>query len=153
MKKFSQILLILIAAMSSITVNAADLDKHDEGEYVVVNPQTGKETEMKFKFTKQSKIWIADFFEDGKWKPIACGASTDHCAFTTSSRKTVDRLFSAEPNLQKALNKNGVKAYCIDSTDNVGLCRVDDRKNQISFYFLHIQENENANLLVLKRIN
>lgn len=151
MKKLVLALSTLMLATFSIQANGA-LTEQDLGEYQMYNPQTNKVSDLKFRFTSQGKYWTADIFQQDHWSAISCGEQNQPCQFTTSSRKTIERLFSSQPNLLKSIKTaKNVKTSCTD-TQGFAFCRLDETTKKQRFYFIAVGDQK-PNLLLLHKIN
>lgn len=155
MKTLKSVLFVIIGAIA-IQAQAAKgkyvtpVTFEDLGEYIVFDPNTQKDTDIHFLFSKLWNGWKADLFQDGKWKKFTCKKNgDDYCNFSTSSRKTIKRLFSQYPEILAGIEDKSITPTCYD-VGHAAFCRF-DMQEKPTFLFA-ISEGAHTRLLMLRKL-
>lgn len=106
---------LLLAALLAAAPAAYALDADDQGEYVVLNPETGRPTPTQQRYFLRGSQWMMDGkIGDQDWQPV-CRASGD-CRLEAVSGRQLEALRHALPedarHLALSCIRNRAFAFC-----------------------------------------
>lgn len=110
-------LFAVLAVAAAVQVQAAGLDKFDQGDYVLLNMQQ-EPTPMQMRFVLQGRQWMMDGKEgNGSWQPVcrADGQCRLQASSTADMKKWRQRLPQEVRNFPLACINNVALAFCRSS--------------------------------------